>query len=118
MLDGPNIMISKRASFVASNVVAMTITMAWLVVSPFFTLALFHPGGISSLSSIKAEHILDLQISQLEPLLLSFSVLGYLLFYRKVSSRLPCIAIIVTIHMFVSFYLIAIRGEGGLRWFN
>jgi len=94
------------------------LVMALLVFSPFLTIRLFHPDGAAIRWPMKFEYLLDLQISQFEPLLLSLAALWYLLVYRNVSSRLLCISTVVTLHMFVAFWLIAIRGEGGLRWLN
>jgi len=97
---------------------AVLLIMIGLVFSPFLTLSLFHPDGAFIEWPKNVEQLLGSQVSQIEPLLLSFGLLWYALERRTVSSRLLCVATVVSLHMFVAFWLITIRGEGGLRWLN
>jgi hypothetical protein len=99
------------------RVVTVLIVMIGLFFSPFLTLRLFHPDGASIGWPEKIEYLVDLQLSQLEPLLFSFAVVWYCIVYRNTPLRLLCISSVVIVHMVVAFCLIAIRGEGGLRWF-
>ncbi|MFO0924339.1 MAG: hypothetical protein U0905_17830 [Pirellulales bacterium] len=94
-----------------ASVNSVLVAAAACVVSPYFTLRFFHPDGAAILEGMKTEQLVDLQISQLEPLLLSISTLWYLLACRKVSSRFLWVSIVVTLHMFVAFWLVAIRGK-------
>lgn len=111
---------SNAISFSSSKmlrVVVVIAVMTGLCLSPILTLRLFHPDG----PFIRLTHfdvLLAVQIDQLEPLLLSFAVLWYAIVHRNVSSKLLWIFSLVLIHLIVAFSLIAIRGEGGLRWLN
>ena len=99
------------------RVVVVLIVMIGLFFSPFLTLRLFHRDGASIGWPEKIEYLLDLQLSQLEPLLVSFAVVWYCIVYRNTPLRMLCISSVVIVHLVAAFYLISIRGEGGLRWF-
>lgn len=111
MQDNPVRTLRNRPHSRVASVSTGLVATAACVVSPYVTLRLFHPDGAAILERMKTEQLVDLQISQLEPLLLSISTLWYLLVCRKVSSRLLWGSIVVTLHMFVAFWLVAIRGE-------
>lgn len=118
MQEKPHRPMSTNATSIATRVVAVVLVMACLIVSPLFTLQIFHPDGASVQWPMRIEYLIDVQISQLEPLMLSLAVLWYLLVHRTVSSQLLCFLSVVTLHIFLAFCLIAIRGEGVLRWLN
>ena len=63
------------------ELLTLTAIMAGLVVSPYMTLSLFHPGERGSSLPAKFEYFLDIQISQIEPLIISGLILGYALTY-------------------------------------
>jgi hypothetical protein len=96
----------------------LTIIMAGLVVSPYMTLFLFHPGAGEFSLPEKFEYFLDIQISQIEPLIISGLILGFTLLTEKVHNRTAVIAVTIIGHLIVAFCLITIRSEGGLRWLN
>ena len=100
------------------SMVTVILVVIGLCLSPIITLRLFHPDGATIKWPITFEALLELQISQLEPLMLSFAVLLYTLVHRNLSSKILCVASVVVLHLLVAFILIAIRGEGGLRWLN
>ena len=62
--------------------VTVLIVMIGLFFSPFLTLRLFHRDGASIGWPEKIEYLLDLQLSQFEPLLISYAVLWYCIVYR------------------------------------
>jgi hypothetical protein len=99
--------------------IAVTLSvMTVLVLSPLMTLWLFHPDGRLIGVPPHLRYMVDLELSQLEPLLISSAALWYSLVYRGVQSRLLVVIAIMAIHMFVAFWLISIRGEGVARWFS
>ncbi|MDX1930687.1 MAG: hypothetical protein SFV81_29460 [Pirellulaceae bacterium] len=85
------------------RVVLLLIVMIGLFFSPFLALRLFHPDGASIGWPEKIEYLLDLQLSQLEPLLISFAVMWHAIVYRNTPLRLLCISIVVIVHMVVAF---------------
>jgi hypothetical protein len=92
------------------------VVMMFLAVSPFLTIRLFHPDGASIRWQMQYQDLLFMQISQIEPLLVSFVTLWYLLMYRNVQRILLWIVTVLAIHMAVAFFLISVRAEGALRW--
>ncbi len=99
-------------------VATLVLLIAFLVVSPYLTLPLFHPGVQGFHLPEKLEYFIDMQISQIEPLVISVWLLSLALFRRKTSNKSIWIASIALVHLFIAFVLITIRGEGAFRWLN
>jgi|GEM_PF-4810533 hypothetical protein len=98
--------------------VILVLLIVFLVFSPYLTLPIFHPGVQGFHFPKKLEYFIDIQISQIEPLIISVWLLSLRLFGKKTSNRTAWIASIIAAHLFVAFWLISVRDEGGLRWLN
>ena len=113
-LDMPSTRIARNRV----RVLAITILLLSLVISPLVTLSLFHPGITGFFWPETFEYFLDLQVCQLEPLLVSFALLSVAIFRNVQAVSWGRVCIIMIGHLIISFFLISVRGEGGLRWWD
>ena len=96
----------------------IVVLLLTLLLSPLVTLALFHPGATGFLWPESFEDFLELQMCQVEPLLVSVALLSLAIFRQEQSVSWAWVFTIMFGQMLIAFFLISVRGEGGLRWWN